>query len=317
MADTGSILINVADGTRQPLSSNVKWSSRIHDGRSPDDWSIFNVDGNGSAELIKGLPYFDNLFDNYTVVVSSDGCEDTGWTPVHISNLKPATTDLMLIPKDGHLNFSGAKWSTVVSRRPRFAEILSTGIEDAPDRYADLMENDEGLVLGCVLNLLTAMSLITLPSGNRPIDYFWQPIWDDPEFPMAQDRFFAYVDQAIVDDVIKAAMLGSFSKESDPGIFHNGATLSYKQTQFDVTNVQLTFHQHNAKTLQGPAGPINCVVIEPDIDYYKDLLAHALLEALPNKFTGGLTDPRGVCLLRWMAAKQAGLDFDPLYTITA
>jgi len=62
---------------------------------------------------------------------------------------------------------------------------------------------------------------------------------------------------------------------------------------------------------------VDCVVIEPDIDYYKDLLAHALLEVLPNKFTGGLTDPRAVYLLRWMAGQQAGSNFNPLYTMTA
>ena len=51
-----------------------------------------------------------------------------------------------------------------------------------------------------------------------------------------------------------------------PGVFHPGATLSYKQTLFDVTNVQPTFHQGNAKTLQGPDGsPVDCIVIEPDI----------------------------------------------------
>jgi hypothetical protein len=59
------------------------------------------------------------------------------------------------------------------------------------------------------------------------------------------------------------------------------------------------------------------VVIEPDIDYYKDLLAHFFLEVVPNKLTKGLTDPRGVYVLRWMAGKRAGSDFTPLYTMTS
>jgi hypothetical protein len=115
---------------------------------------------------------------------------------------------------------------------------------------------------------------------------------------------------------VKAGQMGSFAEEKDPGIFHPGATLSYKQTQFDVTNVQLTFHQGSARTLQGPDGPVDCIVIEPDIDYYKDLLAHFFMEVLPNKFTRGLTDPRAVYVLRWMAGKQAGSEFNPLYTMT-
>jgi hypothetical protein len=279
-------------------------------------WQIVNVDGTGSAELVKGLRYFDNFFDNYTVIVNAKGYEDAAWMPVHISPAKAATVDLMLIPKDGHLNFSGASWKALSSFRPRFAQILSSGVNDAPARYSNLMEQNEGLVLGCVLNLLTATSQITLPSEKNPLDYYWQLFWDDSQFPMAQDRFFAYVDKAMVDDVVRAGKMGSFAEEKDPGIWHPGATLSYKQTQFDVTNLQLTFHQGNAKTIQGPDGPVDCLVVEPDIDYDKDLLAHFFIEVLPNKFTGGLTDPRAVYLLRWMASKQAGLDFNPLYTMT-
>jgi len=312
---TGSILINLVDGTRKPLADDVKWSARIRDGRSPDQWQRWNIDGSGSNELVKGLSWFDNLFDNYTVIVSADGFDDTGWLPVHISPVKPAQVDLMLLQKDAHLNFSGADWKALNSLRPRFAEIISAGIDNAAERYGNLTEQKEGLLVACLLNLLTAISQIILPSEKSPLDYYWQPIWDDPQFPMAQDRFFAYVDKALIDDVVKAGKMGAFEEEKDPGAFHPGATLSYKQIQFDVTNVQLTFHEGNKKTIQGPSGPVECVVIEPDIDYYKDLLTHSLLEVLHNKITGGLTDPRVVYTLRWMAGRQAGSDFDPLYTM--
>jgi len=313
---TGSILISIVDGTRQPLSDAVGWSATIHDGRPPSQWCMTNADGSGSALLVKGLSYFDNFFDNYTVIVNAKGYEDAPWMPVHISRSRTVAVDLMLIPPNGHLNFDGASWKTLNSLRPRFAQILSAGINNAPARYGNLMKQKGGLVLGCLLNLLTAMSQITLPSEKSPLDYYWQPIWDDSQFPMAQDRFFAYVDKALVDDVVKAGKMGSFAEEKDPGNWHPGATLSYKQTQFDVANVQLTFHQGNKKTIQSPDGSVDCIVVEPDIDYYKDPLAHFFMEFLPNMFTGGLTDPRGVCLLRWMAGKQAGSDFNPLYTIT-
>jgi hypothetical protein len=314
--NTGSILINLVDGTRQALAGNVKWSARIHDGRPPSQWRMVDVAGIGSAELIKGLTFFDNLFDNYTVIVNSDGFDDAAWMPVHLSPAKPATVDLMLVPKAAHLNFSNATWAALNSIRPRFAEIFSAGISDAPGHYSDLMDQNHGLALACMLNLLTAMSQIVLPSEKTPLDFYWQPIWDDTEFPTAQDRFFAYVDKVLVDEVVKAGKMGSFAEEKDPGVFHPGATLSYKQTQFDVTNLQLTFHQHNAKTIGGPKGPVDCIVVEPDIDYHKDLLSHFFVEVLPNKFTGNLTDPRAVYVLRWMAGKQTGSDFNPLYTLT-
>ena len=56
---------------------------------------------------------------------------------------------------------------------------------------------------------------------------------------------------------------------------------------------------------------------EPDIDYYRDLGAHAILEVITNAVTQTLTDPRQVYVLRWMAGRRAGVaDFDPLYTIS-
>lgn len=312
---TGSILINLVDGARQPFPANMKWSARIHDGRSPEECQMVNVDGTGPQELVNGLTFFDNLFDNYTVIVTSDGYEDAAWMPVRINPTKAVGVDLMLVSSNARLKFANAGWATLSSIRPRFAEILSAGISDAPDRYSGLIERNEGLILACMLNLLTAMSQIMLPSERSPLDYYWQPIWDDPQFPTAQDRFFAYVDKRLVDDVVKAATMGAFAEEKDPGAFHPGATLSYKQTQFDVTNVQLTFHQGNAKSIQCPNGPVDCIVVEPDIDYYKDLMSHFLVEVLPNKLTGGLTDPRVAYVLRWTAGREAGTEFNPLYTL--
>lgn len=314
MGDTASILANIVDGTRQPLPGDVSWSARIFDGRSVSARQEIDVGGKGSAELIKDLQFFDNLFDNYSVILSANGYHGAAWQPVHVDPSKPAEVNLMLVEKEAHPNFNGAGWQALKSLRPRFAEIISSGINDAETRYGQLLEQPGGLVAACLLNLLTAMSQINLKSGNTPLDYFWQPIWDDPNFAMAQDRFFAYVDEAIVDDVVKS---GGFAQEKDPGLLHPGATLSYKQTHFDVCNVQLTFHQGNAKTLQKADGSsVDCIVIEPDIDYFKDLLAHFFLEVVPNKFTGGLSDPRVVYVLRWMAGKQAGADFNPLYTMT-
>ena len=176
---TGSILISLVDGTRQPLPANVQWSARIFDGRAPSEreGEDHDITGTGSAELIKGLTYFDNLFDNYTVIVSAKGYQGAAWKPVNISPAKPATLDLMLVPEGSHLNFSGASWQTLNSVRPRFAQIISAGIPDAGTRYSNLMEQSGGLVLACLLNLLTAMSRITLASGKSPLDYYWQPIF--------------------------------------------------------------------------------------------------------------------------------------------
>jgi hypothetical protein len=60
------------------------------------------------------------------------------------------------------------------------------------------------------------------------------------------------------------------------------------------------------------------MILEPDIDYFKDLAAHALLEVVPNAVTNSLTDPAQVYVLRWMAGRRSGTpEFNPLYTITS
>ena len=61
---------------------------------------------------------------------------------------------------------------------------------------------------------------------------------------------------------------------------------------------------------------LDCVMVEPDIDYYKDELAHALLEVAVNGITHTLTDPRQVYVLRWIAGRHAGVpNFEPPYTL--
>jgi len=53
-----------------------------------------------------------------------------------------------------------------------------------------------------------------------------------------------------------------------------------------------------------------------DIDYYKDLGAHARLEVVANAVTAGLTNPEMVYVLRWIAGRHAGVPkLNPLYTI--
>jgi hypothetical protein len=110
-----------------------------------------------------------------------------------------------------------------------------------------------------------------------------------------------------------AAAAGKFAVENAPGLFHPGATSSWKQIQFGEANVQLTFHENDTKVIGG----VKCVMIEPDIDYYRDLGAHTIFEVVPNGLTHSLTEPAEVYVLRWIAGRTAGIpEFAPLYTIT-
>jgi hypothetical protein len=283
----------------------------------------------GPSKLFRA-PFFDNLFDAYTVVVSSGAFNDSGWFPMRVNPTAPATVDLMTLPRDGSLHFADATWTQLQALRPGIADIIRRGCaspEAAALAYSTVLEK-RPKALACFLNIVTALGQMSLP-GKKPLEYYWNIAWPqgDPnsiewlealDQVFMQDRFFCYVDANILPDVEKAAGQGAFAPEPNPGAFHGDATESYKQTRFDVSNVQLTFHGHDTAALTGPDGStIHCVKIEPDIDYYKDLGSHGLLEVIPNMFTAGKTEPAIAYMLRWMAGRRIGIPFNPLFTVEA
>ena len=306
-SNTGSLMVNIFDGTRQPMRAGTQILLRVRDGNQKELVSQFY---DPPSIMVRGLPIYNNFGDNYTVVVSADGYKQAGFTPIKISPNTVQSIDLMLLPSDGSFNFHDALWPTLQQNYPAFATLLAHGAADsnaAQDRYTQLMENQPAS-LASFFNLATAMSAINLPVGT-PLDYIKEVIWDNT---FAQDRFFGWADPKIIDQVKLATLQGEFAPEVDPWLFHPSATSSWKQIQFGEANVQLTFHEGNTKPIDG----INCVMIEPDIDYYKDLGAHFLLEVVVNAASNTLTDPKEVYVLRWMAGRHAGVpEFKPPYTI--
>jgi hypothetical protein len=302
-SDTCSLQIRVFDGTRNPFPADKNVLYRVIDARQNEI-----VGRETKTNVLDCVFDFNNNFmDAYTVIVFSDGYKQSGFTPVKLSNLTNTVLDLMLIPKDGHPNFAGAAWAWAKAN----LSFLAKGASDADRnaRYDQLIEQ-KPLSLAALLNITTAMREIQLPVGT-PLDYLRQLKWDDT---LAQDRFFAYCDPALLDQVKLAAAQGEFAPETDSAFFHPGATASWKQIQFGEANVQLTFHEQDKMTIDG----VNCILVEPDIDYYKDLGAHALLEVLPNALSGGLTNPEEVYVLRWIAGRHAGVaGFNPPYTIVS
>src|SRR5262249_45058951 len=149
---------------------------------------------------------------------------------------------LMLIPNKPEFNF--ASWKDLQQHSPRVVELLSQSAAEmaaAQQRFEDLVENQPPSV-ACLFNILTAMRDIHLPQSTL-LDYFRSLVWNNPDFPMKQDRFYAFVDPALLAQVKLAASQGAFAEEPNPGILHPGATCSYKQLQFGEANVQLTFHE--------------------------------------------------------------------------
>lgn len=304
--------LRIFDGSRQLFAAPADFLVTITDGNQVQQRREYF---NKPHILFDDLPFYDNFGDNYGVVVWSDGYQQAGFIPVKLSDQYTKTLDVMLIPNQPKYSFVNAPWNDVKVLYP----FLASGADEVAGaaRYQNLV-NDQPMVGACLLNLCEAMSQIHLARGT-PLDYIKGMIWNgeygqDNEYAPKQDRFFAWCDPALIDQVKNAADAGLFSEELNPGLFHKGATKSWKQIEFGEANVQLTFHQGDTMQIDG----VDCVMVEPDIDYYKDLGAHAVYEVMYNSLTQSLTDPAQVFVLRWIAGQQAGIpEFAPMYSITA
>jgi hypothetical protein len=252
------------------------------------------------------VPFHDGIGDYYAVCVSAKGYRDGGC--FFKANPKVvAQPKVLLLGKDPTPKFD--EWDPFVAGHPVAAAFLAAGQSEAEARehYIDLGKTRPA-ALACLLNLVQAISEIDL-DGKTPLSFFKQICWDNS---MAQDRFFGYADPALIPAVRSAAEKGMFAEEKDCAKFHPGSTCSWKQTAFAVTNVQLTFHENDTKEVDG----VKCVKVEPDIDLYKDLLAHGFCEVFPNTIDKKLTNPFDVYSMRWTVANdEGGPEFDPGYEL--
>jgi hypothetical protein len=277
--------INVFDGSRQPLTAGVEPLITIHDGNQHQVYREFNK---SPSLRLTDLPFFNNFGDNYTVAAWASGFEQAGFTPIRVQPSAPAQVDVMLLKQSAGYNFSQARWDALDQTAPTAKALLTAGTttsEEAQNRYADLLEH-RSAVLACFFNLTTAMSQIHLPL-ETPMDYIKELIWDE----LAQDRFFAWADPALVEQVRSAAAQGAFAPEIGTALFHAGATCSFKQVQFGEANVQLTFHENDKKTIDmvdsGRAGEV-ALYTGNDDNIIPDLLTEFRFPAGAVRFRGGL-----------------------------
>lgn len=317
-----SILIRIFDGTRHPAQGLDKLI-RVLDGRKRELLAHFSK----NAQIrVQPLTATNGLDDIYTVLASADGFGDTGVFPLSILEGQEVEANLMLLPKDGTFHFT--KLDAIGDDHPFLPKLLTNGVDAAKahERFTAQMEDAKSrLALGALLTIASAIEQIPLAEANSPspFSYYWELEWD----LLMPDRFWAWVEPGLAEAIGQLAVLHSFEAEPRPARFHGRrgrigpATRSWKQTRFDVANVQLTFHENDKKTIRIPDGAggerdVDCVLVEPDIDYFKDMLAHGLLEVIPNLLTNGKTDPRQAYMLRWMAARQERLpDFNPPCTV--
>ena len=304
--EKAQLLLYVFDGTRRLISPEVNLLIKLVDGTQKQ----VHWEHHQGPSVSFSVPFHNNHGDRYAVVVSADHHKQAGFHPVIVKKTLETRLELMLVPSHVSFNFDDAGWDELGNTHLQVRDLLAAGGgTSAEARYNDLRDN-QPKVLACFFNITTAMTQAPLIEGT-PLDYLKELIWGEKTFK--QDRFFAYADKALLDEVKLAAAAGKYSREPAQAIFHPGSTVSYKQNAFGEGNLQLSFHEQDKATIGG----VECIKVEADIDYYEDLAAHALLEVIPNHFRGP-TDPVQAYVLRWIAGRHAQApDFNPPYTIEA
>ena len=194
------IQLRVFDGTRKPMSGNIQLLVRVRDGNQKEVVSeYYRV----SEIPIFEVPVFNNFGDDYAVIVSSEGYIQAGFFPVKVASNQRRVVDLMLLPKNATFDFDDAHWNLLALSHPELTALLAHGTgspEASRNRYETFMEQHP-TSLACFFNLTTAMAGIHLPQGT-PLSYLREVIWDSS---FAQDRFFAYAQIEIVDQVQRSA----------------------------------------------------------------------------------------------------------------
>ena len=78
MPPTSTLHLRIFDGSRQLFSKPASFLVRIVDGNQRQQvWKEFPQ----NDLTFTNLPFYDNLFDNYTVLVSTDGYKQAGYRP--------------------------------------------------------------------------------------------------------------------------------------------------------------------------------------------------------------------------------------------
>lgn len=202
---TAKIVLSLYDGARRPLDPSVQVLVTLRDGYQHQ----LHRQHHAGPTIDFDVPFYNNYGDDYAVLASASKHTQAGTHPVHVSEQVPQPVRLMLLPKKATFNFGDATWAKLRNNHAAVHGLLAHGVSDAEgkERYEKFM-NDMPGSLAAFFNITTAMRDIHLPDKTA-LDYFVEMIWD-PKL-MQQDRFYAYADERLVDQVVLAAEQGKFA----------------------------------------------------------------------------------------------------------
>ena len=327
---TANIVLHIYTGARQLFPNSIRWSAQTLNGRTPaSGQQVFHFPNLRGASQVLTVPFFESSGDLYTVTASAKGYEDSTWYPVRVFEAAPVDVRLMMLPRNGVIDFSDATWAKLSESRPGTADIFRRGFEsrEVAAQYNLLIEARPEPVAR-FLNAMTALAEIRLPSGRWALDYYWNMGWpphgpEDKDWLRSVDevfkgdRLFCYVDRSILDDVLSAVGHSFVAETIRERFGHSGASEKYRQTTFNASNVQLTFYGRNTGVFEtSDHTTVTCVKVEVEIDYYDSILSRGFGQPFENWIETKRQDPRLAYALRWMESKRLGLpEFDPLYTV--
>ncbi len=303
--DFCSVAVEVCDGTRAAFPPEKPVLYYLRDGNN----RVVSSPTTGSTVRFTKLVFNNNFKDSYTIIATVKGYGTVGYMPVKISPKAIPCVRLMLLPDKPSFDFSTATWAALHQNYPRIWNVLagtaasqSSGHET---KYTKML-GDTPKVGACMLNLLTAMDQIQLGGNDAALDYLKEICWD--RLPQ-QDRFYCWADKSLIGAIEEAGDL--FQEEPCPSVFHGDtASRSWKEAEYSEANVQFTFHE-------SVVHPVNSkwILLEADIDYYKDPFSHFLGEVVVNWF-GSMTEPAQVYKLRFNSGNLPGcIPFEPPYVI--
>ncbi len=327
---TGEILISIVNGRRLPLDPKTRLLVTAIDGRQK---TVFRGFVNGGSVRMTDLAVNGNADDQFTILAAAKGQSDAGFSPVKVAAGQSRGVELMMLPREAAFTFDPF---SAIETLPRRADLFAfmCGLSSAAaarSRYERLSSQEQGKpALACLLNIASALEQMTLVGIEATAEtpaFELNPLKAfkalEPARPLEQDRFFAWVDRRLPEQIEKTAAnkgVGALSRfVTAPAALHPGATASFKQIDFGEGNVQFSIHGE-AKEIDG----LPCILVEVDVDYFKDPGAHLLLEVFPNTLkekvhgkdsAAALTDPRKVYGLRWVAGRRLGREFNPPYVL--
>jgi len=311
LPDRASLPVQVLGTNRQLLQSSKGVLITLRDGYQKELHREFHK----SSNVVFNVPFRNSFADKFTVVAWSEGFMQSGRMAIPLDPLSadPTPVKLMLLPGACRYDFTAARADKLTQE---FDWLTKSFTETA---YGELVGqsdvNGETNSLATLLNIEAALPSISMPGSVNPMTYFKRLYGGETPanrpVGFLPDRFYVWVDPAlrapICDHKLFAKAPKADHKLPDKPV---RPICSRKHTLLNHANLQFTFYDEK------DAG--GNIVLELDIDYHKDQVAHVLLEGLPHllarkgvPFLEKTTDPKVVYILRWNEENN----FDPLYSI--